>query len=217
MPGVIVGRIKAISAETTMDSAAARDFATRYSMDAFSQSRTAKHMEYWKMVDEHVPDPYPQTAPGSRQQPREEALWRTMVGNEFNGDRGIEYPADASVGVQYALFRDMLLAQLRGDTWTYLALLGSAGQAYIQLSGAMGKKADRRRLAVTDEGYMALVLGGAAPGDVLCVFSGSKTPYVLRELPGEQGFCLVCEAYMHGFMDGEAMTEGYEKVDITLV
>ena len=78
-----------------------------------------------------------------------------------------------------------------------------------------------RRFAVTRRGYMALVPVEAREGDVTCVFVGAMTPHVLR--PGGKGatsdkgkgkekddgrFLFVGEAYVHGFMDGEAFQHG---------
>jgi hypothetical protein len=65
----------------------------------------------------------------------------------------------------------------------------------------------RKQFAVTKGGYMTLVPWGTESGDVLSIFWGSRTPHVLRRVPGsaleqEGRFRLVGDAYIHGLMDG---------------
>ena len=53
------------------------------------------------------------------------------------------------------------------------------------------------------KGHMALVSHQVEVGDIIyCLFGGSVL-YVLR--PKGDNFWFICEAYMHGLMDGEAM------------
>ena len=60
-----------------------------------------------------------------------------------------------------------------------------------------------RRLATSKKGYMALVSHQIEVGDLIyCLFGGSVL-YVLR--PKGDQFWFICEAYVHGLMDGEAM------------
>jgi Heterokaryon incompatibility protein (HET) len=62
----------------------------------------------------------------------------------------------------------------------------------------------KRVFALTDKGYMALVVPGVQAGDYICVFSGSETPHVLRRDEGTgEIYRLVGDAYIHGFMDGK--------------
>jgi hypothetical protein len=42
--------------------------------------------------------------------------------------------------------------------------------------------------------------------DILCIFLGGNVPFILRPL-GDGSYELVGEAYVHGVMDGEFMTE----------
>jgi hypothetical protein len=60
-----------------------------------------------------------------------------------------------------------------------------------------------RRLLVTDDGYVGLGPIKARQGDHICILYGCSVPLVFREIKG--GFSLVGEAYVHGFMDGEAL------------
>jgi hypothetical protein len=79
--------------------------------------------------------------------------------------------------------------------------LGDVTQLPLQIpSSSFG-----RQVAVTYEGYMALVVPGVCADDYICIFSGSSTPHVLRrdgDGPSEQ-YRLVGDVYVHGFMDGK--------------
>lgn len=67
---------------------------------------------------------------------------------------------------------------------------------------------------LSDEGLYMMVRRGAKEGDTIAVLDGGKVPVILREVPGGEGreteYQVVCVAYVHGFMDGEAveMCEG---------
>ena len=75
---------------------------------------------------------------------------------------------------------------------------------------------DYRMLASTTSHRLAVIPGASMPSDVLCVFQGLPTAYILR--PQEKGnFRIIGEAYVHGIMDGEAMhDESHELRDICL-
>ncbi|KAK3171594.1 hypothetical protein OEA41_003678 [Lepraria neglecta] len=59
------------------------------------------------------------------------------------------------------------------------------------------------RLATSMKGYMALVSHQVEVGDIIYRLFGSSVLYVLR--PKGDNFWFICEAYVHGLMDGEAM------------
>ncbi|KAF6820886.1 heterokaryon incompatibility protein [Colletotrichum plurivorum] len=94
----------------------------------------------------------------------------------------------------------------------------------IQMADSMGighwyasaiKCLHSRRPVVSETGYVGLAQMHALPGDKIVIFLGGKTPYVVREL-GEGSFELVGEAYVHGIMYGEFMTDGVEIRDLLL-
>lgn len=59
-----------------------------------------------------------------------------------------------------------------------------------------------RRPFMTLTGFIGLCPSHVAVGDVVCVFYGSRTPYIVR--PQRDGaYTLVGETYMHGIMYGE--------------
>jgi len=77
--------------------------------------------------------------------------------------------------------------------------------------------AGSRLFGVTSDGYMGLVPTDTRPGDVFCIFSGARTPHVLRPVPAcsngnETQYQIVGEAYLHGVMDGQFFTTRQESV-----
>ena len=54
------------------------------------------------------------------------------------------------------------------------------------------------------------------PGDLVCVFLGGRTPFIIR--PVDQKYKFVGECYLHGIMHGEALEEGLQRRQlITLI
>ncbi|EME40089.1 hypothetical protein DOTSEDRAFT_158763 [Dothistroma septosporum NZE10] len=74
-----------------------------------------------------------------------------------------------------------------------------------------------KRLAVTNTGHVGMVPQTARKNDIVCVLFGCSVPMVLRPV-GDGTHKVVGEAYVHGFMDGEALEGGeYGAADYTLV
>jgi hypothetical protein len=72
-----------------------------------------------------------------------------------------------------------------------------------------------RAFAVTEDKYVGLVPVGTKVGDCVCIILGCVTPFIVREENGQ--YLLVGESYIHGIMDGEAMTASqYSLQDIAL-
>lgn len=73
-----------------------------------------------------------------------------------------------------------------------------------------------RAFCVTKRGYVGMVPPGSEVGDMICILRGLNTPFVLRETKStgkrrtkrdkKRRVQLVGEAYIHGMMDGEAIT-----------
>ena len=69
----------------------------------------------------------------------------------------------------------------------------------------------RRRLFITDSGYMGLTHRSNRVGDKVYVLFGGDMPFVLR--PKNKHFLFRGEAYVHGIMDGEALTNARQNAD----
>jgi hypothetical protein len=67
-----------------------------------------------------------------------------------------------------------------------------------------------RKLFHTSKGYLDLSPAPLQAGDVVCVLAGGTIPFVLRQdarsSPSKRRFQLVGEAYVHGIMNGEAVS-----------
>jgi hypothetical protein len=65
---------------------------------------------------------------------------------------------------------------------------------------------DGYALSSTMNHFMAMIPDIANEGDILSILYGSKLPHVLRKVPGKgDTYTFVGTAYVHGFMDGEAI------------
>jgi hypothetical protein len=88
---------------------------------------------------------------------------------------------------------------------------GSASDRFIAtaLTNSRG-----RRLFHTAKGYIGLGSAASQPGDLICVLCGGSVPVTLRKAvhknPLRTQFLFVGEAYIHGIMHGEAVSNGRE-------
>jgi hypothetical protein len=58
-----------------------------------------------------------------------------------------------------------------------------------------------RKPFISQTGFVGLSPMHVTPGDVICVFLGGRTPYILRQRE-DSNYDLVGEAYAHGIMYG---------------
>jgi hypothetical protein len=61
----------------------------------------------------------------------------------------------------------------------------------------------RRKLFVTTKGYLGIGEDHSRPGDIVAILMGGQLPFILRKSGGYHA--LIGEAYVDGFVDGEAM------------
>ncbi|KAF5678090.1 heterokaryon incompatibility 6 OR allele [Fusarium circinatum] len=73
-----------------------------------------------------------------------------------------------------------------------------------------------RRAFLTDTGYLGMGHDSTQAGDEVWIVSGSPAPLVLRKSAERNEYCLIGEAYVHGAMQGEAVTDevSWEKIKI---
>jgi hypothetical protein len=73
-----------------------------------------------------------------------------------------------------------------------------------------------RKAFLTDTGYLGMGHESTQAGDEVWIISGSPAPLVLRKVGHSSDYCLIGEAYVHGAMQGEAVTDDvtWEKVKI---
>ena len=72
-----------------------------------------------------------------------------------------------------------------------------------------------RRMIVTQNGYIGLAPCTTEPDDIICIFLGAQTPFILRQ--EEDHWILLGECYIHGMMDGRAFDQpGIEYQDFRI-
>jgi hypothetical protein len=72
----------------------------------------------------------------------------------------------------------------------------------------LGVLACQEKFALTSAGYFAMVPEKTLVGDIVCIIYGGEIPLVLRKDlidAGNKKYQLIGPAYIHGFMDGEAL------------
>ena len=72
---------------------------------------------------------------------------------------------------------------------------------------SMFQGAYSHQVLVTEFGSLGFGPRCARPGDIVFVFDGADTPTLVREFEGIEGpiFVIIGEAYIQGYMDGEAV------------
>jgi hypothetical protein len=78
------------------------------------------------------------------------------------------------------------------------------------VSKEVGNIIEDKDMFLTKGGYLGLGQEGFDVGDVVCILSGGEVPFLLREIGKQENggvFRFLCESYVHGVMDGEAMVD----------
>jgi hypothetical protein len=135
-------------------------------------------------------------------EPKGEVFKRTLIANHDRAGRL------ASMDTVQRCFNGWsILSQRRG----YLPLFDKerfTGDEWLYFHATMAARG--RVLMLTCGGYMGLVPCGTVTGDTIGILLGGEAPVVLRpagcSLYGLQ-YELIGEAYVHGWMDGEMVTE----------
>jgi hypothetical protein len=128
-----------------------------------------------------------------------DAFWRTMVGNLIMG----ELPKGVPKNYHMNDFEDYV------DKGTH-------SQLTLSLHGLVPNHA----FFITKGGYMGIGPSDLRQGDNVCVFGGGRVPFVIRsqDSPPLEGlnaesrkYHLIGDAYVHGIMRGEAVTQNKEQ------
>ncbi|KAL5327565.1 hypothetical protein ACEPPN_005265 [Leptodophora sp. 'Broadleaf-Isolate-01'] len=148
------------------------------------------------------------------------------LGDEDGGERAMEnsirqnyYTSGGSM--VFAFMKTTLMDSASGgiNSFPYFPLLGGIGgePKYAATDSGpdgmddehqrarFGTVCTGRRFFVTMKGYIGLALPEVSQGDSVCVFLGTKIPFVVR--PEGDHFLLIGEAYVQGMMNGEAIQE----------
>jgi hypothetical protein len=68
------------------------------------------------------------------------------------------------------------------------------------------EQGSKRRLLITEKGYVGSASQTAEEGDILCVLPSCSVPVIVRKLQDEDSYEFVGECCLHSFMDAEAIT-----------
>ena len=135
-------------------------------------------------------------------------LYKTLIANANLGAQTRSEQPD--LGRVYSLFRKQYAMPLGMRPEINMA---QYDVEYAQLySLAVMDAAYGRRVIVSQHGYIGLCPYSTRRSDCIVAFNGGKTAYILRETyrNGTMNFTYVGEAYIHGFMDGEAFQDTSE-------
>jgi hypothetical protein len=151
------------------------------------------------------------------EQIRTEAFWRAVIADRIEVQDG--RPAPRYLEEIYVVYRELCAARLAApsngiDSWNehirsrpntqklWPATLQGRGQLHDYMS-AIASASDGRRFAVTKGGLMCLTPFESKIGDVVGIFDGSPTPFLLRRDWDASTVCykFVGECFVHGFMD----------------
>jgi hypothetical protein len=92
-------------------------------------------------------------------------------------------------------------------SWEKAGCPGSVPPAEVwhEISRDVAKIIRDTDIFISREGHLVLGPKVTKVGDVICIFQGGPVPFVLRQLGGDE-YLLVGECYVHGIMDGEAIS-----------
>lgn len=178
----------------------------------------------------HIQDPYQH----QRNQPLEEAVWRTLIGDRTHSIRPAPPTYGASLRGQIELMQAM--SQI-ASSYQPTAFLSDAARESLHAQWGVERVLQIQKdnkdfqdidllfddskgssplvFATTEKGYMGMVPRSSRVGDVVCLVFGMHVPCVMRTHEGK--WRLVGGAYVHGMMDGEGLDLGMNEKEFTLV
>lgn len=138
----------------------------------------------------------------------EAAFWETKLQN-FSEGEGTSHIARAWAGLLCYANPNMEESETMPGFGGPLQMVSTASQFTIAMSVSFD-----RRFCVTKGGYVGLVPPLTKVDDVVCLFLGCETPFLIRPVnvatvgivSTRRRAFLVGECYMHGMMKGEMMT-----------
>jgi len=124
-------------------------------------------------------------------------------------------------GTKFEAWRRTLLCSKSGPLATLPQLIAAAHHMepssrsnWAALVMRVGICCRNRKFCLSRKGYMGLVPPQSAIGDIICLFFGLATPFIIR--PVENGYIVIGDCYVQGLMDGEAMKQlEDDAIDIT--
>ncbi|KAH6638417.1 heterokaryon incompatibility protein-domain-containing protein [Boeremia exigua] len=163
---------------------------------------------------------------------REEIYWKTLTHGWFNFEPAIESYEAFYVALQKLSrnHRKMMASGTKksSNRWVQRPLERAAVAHKLlcdESTGAARFKEeleytlDEAQLFLTTDGRLGITNTGVLPGDKVCVFNGSLSPHVLRQVPERptETYKFIGSAYVHVLMNKEVDAMGLPVKDILLV
>ena len=133
---------------------------------------------------------------------RIEGFWRALIGERKKGD----FPGPEQYGTPF----DSYLAHAKSHQQRHTQILDTRrGQDSLGITNPLVKQATlgyvapNRKFFTTKKDLIGLGPRSMCKGDIICIMSGGRVPYVLREERDHHQ--LIGEAYVHGLMEGQAV------------
>lgn len=158
-----------------------------------------------------------------------DALWRTLIAN-LAQPQGLQQPSEATDDyIEY--FRAYIKLQnvlAQAEAGANVSITKGEHDKGLAFQESMVRVAATRSFCTTKAGYLLMAPPEARCGDHVCVLSGGRLPYIVRE-PVSRGhtqplagqgtpFEFIGDAYVHGLMKGEAVRrKSLNFEDITFV
>ena len=142
------------------------------------------------------------TEPLIRRGFRIEGFWRALIGERKKSD----FPGPEQYGTSFDSYLSHAKAHQQGDTQvldTRRHQDSSSITNPLVEQATLGYVAPHRKFFTTTKGLIGLGPRSMCTGDIICIMSGGRVPYVLRE--EKHHHRLIGEAYVHGLMEGQAV------------
>lgn len=132
---------------------------------------------------------------------KDEVFWRTLVCNRVALE--IHEPPQSDDG--YRAWVE--LCQEQKSAWTHGTAMGQESESQVRLQeiqrgfeSCFSQWSQGRNFSTTGRGHMGWIPTAAVTGDHIVIFRGCRVPFVVR--PHEDGYKLLGDCYVHGFMEG---------------
>ena len=142
------------------------------------------------------------TEPLIRRGFRIEGFWRALIGERKRGD----FPGPEQYGTPFDSDLAHAISHQHGHTQildTRRRQDPSGITNPLVKQATLGYVAPNRKFFTTTKDLIGLGPRSMCKGDIICIMSGGRVPYVLREEGDHHR--LIGEAYVHGLMEGQAV------------
>lgn len=138
------------------------------------------------------------------------AIWRALDELRTSAQQEV-FPSEVTIFTTWNLLTDAAASRIHCSSVdiSYAAHKRSLGN-FRYFDRVQGQTSTDRSLFLTSKGYIGLGPKSMRAEDEVFFLRGSHVPLVLRRNVGKSTHCLVGEAYLHGFMQGEMLTPEFQ-------